>query len=304
MTQQSTTDAGQDAPKEVVLVKNETTLPCTQQSSVDFLSDAPRGAYTTGRTVGRNAIFEFEFHVQRLASSVKLMLEADGQSVPSYLAPLVEIDTLRPLLLASLRAAMREYTAPGEIKLTVLITWDDKEFDIYSHFVPLPPLPSAPVKVMVKGCPRSNAAAKDSDWVRARKTLEDEKPKDFNEIILAQNEQFLYEGMSSNFFAVTKSGEVVTAEEGILAGTVRELLLQVCKSEGIPVRLEPPSLLEVENWEGAMVSSTSRLATPIDKFYYPTSEGMKEKDFSEAPLTHRIAELVQGAIKANSTEVL
>lgn len=304
MTQQTTTDAGQEPAKEVVLVKNETRQPCTQYSSVDFLSEAPRGAYTTGRTVDRTAIFEFEFHVQRIASSVKLMLEADGKSVPSYLAPLVEIDTLRPLLLASLRAAMRGYTAPGEIKLTVLVTWDEEEFQIYSHFVELPPLPSAPVKVMVKGCPRSNAAAKDSDWVRGRKALEDEKPKDVNEIVLAKDDKFLYEGMSSNFFAVTKSGEVITAGDGILEGTVRELLLQVCEAEGIPVRLEPPSLLEVDDWEGAMVSSTSRLATFIDKFYYPTEEGTKEKDFTDAPLTRRIAALVQGAIKANSTEVL
>lgn len=304
MTNQSTTGAA--VPKEghqVVLVKNETPVPCTQTSG-EFLSSAPRGAYTTGRTVDRNAIFEFEFHVQRLATSVKLMLEADGKSVPTSLLPVVEITTLRPQILASLRAAMRDYTAPGEIKLTVLITWDEEGgYDIFSHLVPLPALPRSPVKVMVKGAPRNNPAAKDTDWVRARKGLEDEKPADVNEIVLAAEGVHLFEGLSSNFYAVTKSGTVVTAGEGILAGTVRELLLRVCEKEGIPVLLSPPSLLDVHMWEGAMVSSTSRLATPIDKFLYSTEQGAQEVDFNDGALTHRIAALVQDAIKADSTVV-
>jgi hypothetical protein len=41
---------------------------------------------------------------------------------------------------------------------------------------------------------------------------------------------------------------------------------------GIPVILEAPLLSEVDNWEGAMVSSTSRLGLPIDEFTYPAEE--------------------------------
>lgn len=43
----------------------------------------------------------------------------------------------------------------------------------------------------------------------------------------------LYEGLSSNFFAVA-NGTVYTAGEGVLAGTVREVALQVARREGIP----------------------------------------------------------------------
>jgi hypothetical protein len=50
---------------------------------------------------------------------------------------------------------------------------------------------------------------------------------------------------------------------------------------GIPVLLSPPSLLDVGTWEGAMVSSTSRLATPIDKFLYSTEQ------VSRPPTHHR-----------------
>ena len=33
---------------------------------------------------------------------------------------------LEPLVLKSLRSAMERYTAAGEVKLTVLVTWDDE----------------------------------------------------------------------------------------------------------------------------------------------------------------------------------
>ena len=36
--------------------------------------------------------------------------------------------------------------------------------------------------------------------------------------------------------------QVHTAGEGVLAGTVRRLLLEVCEREGVPVVLEPPTL--------------------------------------------------------------
>lgn len=43
----------------------------------------------------------------------------------------------------------------------------------------------------------------------------------------------LFEGLSSNFFAVL-DGTLYTAGEGVLAGTVREVTLQVAAREGIP----------------------------------------------------------------------
>lgn len=47
-----------------------------------------------------------------------------------------------------------------------------------------------------------------------------------NEVLLIDENGNVEEGMSSNFFAVHK-GTVYTAEEGVLKGTVRELVLEV-----------------------------------------------------------------------------
>lgn len=56
-----------------------------------------------------------------------------------------------------------------------------------------------------------------------------------------------------------------TAGEGILEGTVRRLLLEVCGREGTPVVLSPPRLADAGRWEGALISSTSRLLLPVDE---------------------------------------
>lgn len=295
---------------QVVLVENETPIACSL-SSGDWLSSAPRGAYTTARTVGVDAIFEFEAHVSRLVKSITLMLEADkaeiqGKPYPSEekIAELTREDSLKPALIASLKAAKKEYNVPGEIKITVLISWDANGYRIFSHFCPLPDRPKPPVKVVVRGAPRSNAAAKDSDWVRQRKSLEDEKPKDVNEVLLVEPDGHILEGMSSNFFAVTKEGALVTAGDGILEGTVRLLMLQVCEREGITVKMEAPRLQDVDQWEGAMVSSTSRLALPIEEFIFTDAEGNTvHTKFENDTLTRKIERLVQEEIEANSTQV-
>jgi branched-subunit amino acid aminotransferase/4-amino-4-deoxychorismate lyase len=71
------------------------------------------------------------------------------------------------------------------------------------------------------------------------------------------------EGMTSNFLAVV-DGEVFTAGEGILLGTVRDLVIQECNRNGVNVNLRPPNIKDIARWDGCMISSTSRLALPVD----------------------------------------
>ncbi len=175
-------------------------------------------------------MFELGFHIDRLASSARLMMEADAQaaaaaagsasggpppSLPPAAAAVANPAQLRPRVLAALRAAVRGYRAStgdasGELKLTVLVTWpggtehevaedglhaaDDSEApppgctpaaaaaDIFVHVSPLPPRPAPPVRVVMRGAPRQNAAAKDSEWVRQRKALEVGLPAGVNEV--------------------------------------------------------------------------------------------------------------------------
>ena len=81
--------------------------------------------------------------------------------------------------------------------------------DCFCHCAVLPPIPSPPIKVEIRGSPRSNAKAKDSEWVRDRKHLEDLKPPDVNEIILHDEKGALFEGSQTNFYAI-QGGKVWT----------------------------------------------------------------------------------------------
>ena len=85
-----------------------------------------------------------------------------------------------------------------------------------------------------------------------------------NEVLLSTEEGKITEGLSSNFFAI-RDGKLYTAEQDILFGTVRGVVIEVCKEEKIPVVLESPHTTDLKACEAAFITSTSRLVLPIDE---------------------------------------
>ncbi len=135
-----------------------------------------------------------------------------------------------------------------------------------------------------------------------------------NEIILRDEAGRLLEGAQTNFFAVTAEGALQTAGGGlVLEGTVRRRLLQVCAEAGITVDETPPRLADLGSWQGALISSTSRLALPIDWVGVP-QEGQafdaaagdmaRAFEYAEGSLTHRLVALVAASVLDASTPVL
>lgn len=108
--------------------------------------------------------------------------------------------------------------------------------------------------------------------------------------------------MTSNFFAII-DGELWTAGEGILLGTVREILLEQCKAHNVNVRLQAPSVDDIDRWEGCMISSTSRLALPVDELQLWDGTDYSTTCFSRGGLTSAIDDWVTSAIEAASEEL-
>jgi branched-subunit amino acid aminotransferase/4-amino-4-deoxychorismate lyase len=242
------------------------------------------GAYTTARTFQHNSVFEFSFHVNRLVESCSAMLLKQHSSISAALAPLQSAAALRPVLINNLSHAMQDYDSlyptlvDAELKVTILVTWSENNdsFDVYTHLCPLPSVPAPPIKVHMRRADRKQyAAAKDTQWVRDRTALEQNKPADVNEIMLVDDAGCVMEGMSSNFGVLIGDGtpadpiRLQTADADILKGTVREILLRACVELGVPVELRPPQIAESHLWRAAFVSSTSRLVLPVDWMYSP-----------------------------------
>lgn len=312
------------ASKNVVSKEEQASL--SETSSKEFLLGNPSGAYTTARTcAGGTRIFEWESHVQRTANSIRAMTKDASSGVSSLSDPF----RLRRRLDASVEAAVRLYKEEqppaqdsDELKITALVCPESDS--VRCHVTALPPLPAKPVRVEVRGSPRTNAAAKDSSWVSDRAPLEalmaqcQAELAPINELLLTNQAHEVLEGSQTNFYAIV-DGTVVTAQEGILAGTVRGLVLDVCRAEGIPVLLEPPSLQHeydrdnnsrAPKWEGALLSSTSRLALPIDELYIPTPGKPSQKsdlrmafDNDKSSLARRIQSLVALEVEARSTPI-
>ncbi|BAT94066.1 uncharacterized protein HKW66_Vig0195180 [Vigna angularis] len=141
------------------------------------------------------------------------------------------------------------------------------------------------VHLALVGYGRNVAAAKYSDWVRIRKPLEKLRPPSVTELLLSNDGDQILEGCVTNFFvvcckvldsndgkALCDSFELQTApiSDGVLPGTIRQLVLEVCRSEGIPFREVAPSWSEHEIWEEAFITNSLRLLQHVDSIQVPT----------------------------------
>lgn len=271
----------------------------TSLSSGDWLRSLPRGAYTTARTVGRTRVLLWRQHVQRLKNSSQSILSDSAARNVS------EQRILQPL--QSALHEMQKIDDASDAKITLLLTESGKQstdtLEARAHVAPLPPRPEPPVSVFVKGSGRHNARAKDSEWVFARKPLEESKPPECEEVVLVGDDgDSLLEGLSSNFFTA-ENGTVRTASEGVLEGTIKTIVQDVCAENGIALNGNAPKLSEAASqWEGAFITSTSRLVLPIGCVI--PAEGEQLHLPSSAPSVNKIEELVRARVDALSEEVV
>lgn len=186
-----------------------------------------------------------------------------------------------------------------ELKVTVLYV---SPSEIWTHIAPLKPPRSSPIRIQLAGSPRENATTKDSEWVRQRQALEAAKPEDVEDVVLVGAGGTLVEGTQTNFFGVV-DGAVWTADEGVLAGSVRKVALEVCEDLQIPIILQPPTIEQLRSgkMDGAFISSTSRLVMPIDTVLQP--DGSEKALDAHHPIVAQISQRVQEEVAQRSTLV-
>ncbi|TMW91595.1 hypothetical protein EJD97_014129 [Solanum chilense] len=185
-------------------------------------------------------------------------------------------------------------------------------FDVYVHVgsyvPPLFGIHENAAHLAVVGRGRRVANAKYSDWVRQRKQLEKLRPPSVNELLLSNNGDQILEGCLTNLFVVchkdvngdnhksTVSIELQTApiRDGVLPGVVRQVILDICSRNKIPVREIAPAWSERETWSEAFITSSLRLLQHVEVIQAPSSWGSldtqtwtdvswEEKRFENAP---------------------
>jgi len=118
------------------------------------------------------------------------------------------------------------------------------------------------------GSGRALPLAKYSAWASARESLEKAKPVGATEILLSNDGDGLLEGSVTNFFVVAMNPgvEVQTAAlgDGVLPGVIRQLVIEVCEEDEIPIREVMPSWQSRETWTEAFVTSGLRIVQPVE----------------------------------------
>lgn len=180
---------------------------------------------------------------------------------------------------ADLRRALSQLAAsnsPGESRFRVLHSESDGTvYVIVQKFTPpAKEIYEKGVKVVTANLVRRDARRKDSGFIAESQSQRSQVGGNVYEVLLTKNGK-IYEGMTSNFYAVVPSapqdlscasqnefcGTLVTARTGILLGVTRRAVLRLARGEGMSIIYRPPRV--DEEFAEAFLTSSSRGIVPI-----------------------------------------
>ena len=108
---------------------------------------------------------------------------------------------------------------------------------------------------------RQSPRVKDTGFISS--SIEERKHigRDVFEVLLTKNGKIL-EGMTSNFYAI-KGKTLITAQDGILLGVTRHVILGLARGEGMSIRIAYRAPKINEKFDEAFLTSSSRGVVPI-----------------------------------------
>jgi hypothetical protein len=162
---------------------------------------------------------------------------------------------------------------------------------------------------VVLGPPRDVPIGKDSGWVAQRQSLEALRPPGAAEVLLATQQGALLEGLVTNLFVLVglETGEIVVQTagmgDGVVWGTMRQRVLQVCEKLGLKIVKQSPAAGERASWKEAFLTNALRGVQPLDRIECDERNvwGLEpwEITFSEVPgpWTFKIKALVDSSLQ-------
>jgi branched-chain amino acid aminotransferase len=249
-----------------------------EPSSLNQASEAlPQGGYTTLRTYGKSNALHLEDHFARLEETARLS------------GVIIQMDWSR--VRSGMRQALAAFSAPeARVRLTV-----DQMEDPGELFISIEPLSIPSMGAYAEGVAvatqlmmRLSPKAKLTGFIsRANEIRRQSASENVEEVLMVGPDNRILEGLTSNFFAFYR-GEIWTAEDGVLPGITRSLVLEECQNEKLRIRLSGFPLEEVPALSEAFITSTSRAVLPVTRI-----DNLKIGYGLPGPITNRLLERYQ-----------
>ncbi len=231
----------------------EIEMPCN--SSLDECSlSIPGGAYTTFRTFNHWNALHLDDHFRRLEETSELI---NGKQS-------VDKDNIRIVL----KQLLQQYEEISELRIRLTLDLVKFPGDLYIMVEPLA-VPTANmysngVKTITVALSRSNPKAKATSFIGQSATLRNKYPGDINESLMVDQQGYILEGISSNFFAI-KNGEIWTNDRDVLSGITRKIVMEEALAENLVMHYESVKTSEIGELDEAFITSSSRAVLPVVK---------------------------------------
>lgn len=221
----------------------------TEATSLKALTaEEPEGVYTVSRTYPEAKALLLDAHLDRLEESARL--EA------------INLMLDRPKLRAALRDLIPDKAQSYRFRITVPQARPDTLYLALETLTPVPDeIRQMGAKTQTVSTTRQNPLAKSTAWMSQRGIAGKHLADTTYEGLLVDDNGYMLEGMSSNFYAI-KGGTLYTAGEGILKGIARRALLESV-GELCAVELTPINISDLETIDEAFLTSSSRGVVPI-----------------------------------------
>jgi branched-chain amino acid aminotransferase len=235
------------------------------------------------RQLTPNGLFSVDYHANSLADAIQYEPQQGIYTVTNtyqttkvlkfdaHLDRMVHSATLANILLIINRGVLREAlrymildSGFGDVRFRVTVGADAPNVFI----ITLEPFTPPPIDVIQSGVmcltiphsARENPLIKSTAWMHQRDGI---KQHDAYETLLLDENGDILEGTSSNFYAVKVDG-LYTADEGVLGGIARQIVLDIAPTI-IPIQLMPIHVDDIPDIQEAFITSSSRGIIPVVK---------------------------------------
>ena len=229
--------------------------PATCGDEVESFDQAskilPQGVYTSFRTYRRTQVLHVDEHFRRLTEGAELL----GHQA-----------NIDPLLIRACLRTILQGLAGEDFRMRLSVDLEDRVGDVYIMAEKLVTPSSMQyqrgVSVLTRPFQRENPRAKSTRFIQNSAGYRTLLSKEINEVLLFNPQEEILEGLSSNFYGVSRS-ILFTANEGILPGITRAVVLEEAQKLPIEICFTPVRLGEIGRLDEAFLTSASRAVLPV-----------------------------------------